>query len=465
LIEDKAKESCGVVGIYGDPNAALKVYHALYTLQHRGQESAGIVVSDGKKIQSKKGLGLITDVFDDDDLNRLPGHIGVGHVRYSTTGSGRVQNIQPLIMEHIDGLVVVAHNGNLVNARTLRRQYQESGSIFQTSTDSEIVAHLLADPCRRNRADRFESALGILKGAFSFVLMTEKKLIAARDPQGFRPLCMGKMGDALVFVSETCALDILGAEYIRDVNPGEVITVDENGMKSTSFANGNKHAHCIFEHIYFARPDSVIFGQNVHMVRMALGRRLAQDCPVDADVVIAVPDSGNSSALGFSLESGIPLDHGYIRNHYIGRTFIMPTQENRSSGVEIKLNVVKEVVRGKRVVVVDDSIIRGTTSKNRVRLLRQAGAKEVHLRISCPPTLNPCYFGIDFPTTTELIAAGKNWDEIAAHLGADSLGYQSIEGMLSCMDKPEGYCTACFSGKYPVEIEDRMENKFDMERC
>jgi len=465
LIEDKAKESCGVVGIFGDPNAALKVYHALYTLQHRGQESVGIVVSDGRKIQSKKGLGLLTDVFKDEYLNRLPGHIGVGHVRYSTTGSGRVQNIQPLIMEHLDGLIVVAHNGNLVNARTLRRQYQESGSIFQTSTDSEIVAHLLADPCRRNRADRFESALGMLKGAFSFVLMTETKLIAARDPQGFRPLCMGKMGDALVFVSETCALDILGAEYIRDVNPGEVITVDENGMKSTQFANGCKHAHCIFEHIYFARPDSVIFGQNVHMVRMALGRRLAQDCPVDADVVIAVPDSGNSSALGFALESGIPLDHGYIRNHYIGRTFIMPTQENRSSGVEIKLNVVKEVVRGKRVVVVDDSIIRGTTSKNRVRLLRQAGAKEVHLRISCPPTLHPCYFGIDFPTTKELVAAGKTWDEIAAHLGADSLGYQSIEGLLSCVNKPEGYCNACFSGNYPVEVEDRMENKFDMERC
>ncbi len=461
--EDKGRDSCGVVGIYGDPNAAMHVYHALYTLQHRGQESAGIVSSDGKRIQSKKGLGLLTDVFSDGSLKTLPGHISVGHVRYSTTGSGRVQNIQPLIIEHMDGMIVVAHNGNLVNARTLRRAYQERGSIFQTSTDSEIVAHLLADPCRRNRSDHYASALGMLKGAFSFVLMTKNELVAARDPQGFRPLCMGKLGDAIIFASETCALDILDAEYIRDVEPGEVITVNESGIHSEFFAQGNAHAHCIFEHIYFARPDSNIFDHNVHHVRMDLGRRLAKDNPVDADVVISVPDSGNSAALGYSQESGIPLDHGFIRNHYIGRTFIMPTQSGRDFSVDVKLNVVKEVVQGKRVVVVDDSLIRGTTSKTRIKLLRKAGAKEVHLRISCPPTRHPCYFGIDFPTKGELIAANKSVDEIAKFLEADSLAYQSLDGLLACVNHPEGYCTACFNGKYPIEIEDKMEDKLALE--
>ncbi len=465
VLKRQAREYCGLIGIWGDPDAALKAYLALYAIQHRGQESAGIVVSDGQSVRSKKGLGLLTEVIQEKDIVDLPGHIAVGHVRYSTTGSKRIQNIQPLIIEYLDGLVTVAHNGNLTNARTIRREYEEKGAIFQTSTDSEVVAHLLADPKYRGSPNQLEECLAQLQGAFSFLIMTRDKLIAARDPYGFRPLCMGKIGDAIVVASETCALDLLHAEYIRDVDPGEVLIIGGEGISSHTFATApnGRRAQCIFEHVYFARPDSMIFGQNVHEVRTALGCRLAEEHPVEADVVFAVPDSGRSAAIGYARKSGIPYDRGFIRNHYVGRTFILPDQDARWSGVQIKLNVVKSVVNGKRVVVVDDSIIRGTTCKGRIDEIRRAGAREVHLRISCPPTRHPCFYGIDFPERSQLIAAAKSVEEIRQHAKVDSLGYLSLEGLLSAVSEPEAYCTACFSGEYPTPVDEDM-SKLALER-
>jgi len=459
------KEYCGLIGIWGDACAAARVYMGLYSLQHRGQESAGIVASDGRTLHSRKGPGLVTDVFKQGDFGALAGNSAIGHVRYSTTGSGRIQNIQPLVVEQIDGLLAVAHNGNLVNARTLRREYEERGAIFQTSTDSEIIVHLLANPEHRRLENSLPHCLGHLKGAFCFLFLTKDRLMAARDPYGFRPLCIGRYGDTTVIASETCALDIVNADYVRDVQPGELVVVDENGLCSETFGENatGRLSQCIFEHVYFARPDSNVFGENVHGVRVALGRKLAEERPADADVVIAVPDSGRSAAMGYSQVSGIPFDRGFIRNHYVGRTFIMPATDARQSGVEIKLNLVKDVVRGKRVVVVDDSIIRGTTSKGRLHQLRRAGAKEVHFRISCPPTRCPCYYGIDFPTDRELIAASKSVDEIAEFLEVDSLGYLSLDGLLSSVSDPQSYCTACFSGEYPVPPHEEMD-KHALER-
>ncbi len=454
------------MGVFGIPDSSLLLYAGLFSLQHRGQEGAGIVVSDGTQVRSTKGLGLVNDVFSKDILSDLGGHLGIGHVRYSTTGSPRVQNVQPLVVECSDGIWAIAHNGNLVNAQALRLMYQESGAIFQTSTDSEVLVHLLADPMYRSRPRRVARALAELKGAFSFLIMTKDCLMAARDPLGFKPLSIGRLGTGYVVASETCALVQVGADYERDLEPGELVVIDSTGLHSSRFADEEpcQRAHCVFEHVYFARPDSMIFGQNVHSVRVKLGRRLAQEHPVEADVVTAVPDSGNSAALGFSLESGIPLDFGFMRNHYVGRTFIMPEAEQRARSVDMKLAVVADVVRGKRVVVVDDSIIRGTTSRRRVSALRAAGAREIHLRISCPPTMHPCFFGIDFATRAELIAANKSIDEIRQYVGADTLGYMSIDGLLS----PFGahaphYCTACFSGKYPVDVS-RMSGKQALER-
>ena len=462
---DHPRESCGIFGVFGIPDAALLIHAGLFSLQHRGQEGAGIVVSDGTQVKSSKGVGEVNEVFSTDVLRGMAGHLGIGHVRYSTTGASRVQNVQPLVVECSDGIWAIAHNGNLVNAQALRLMYQQSGAIFQTSTDSEVLIHLLADPMYRNRPRRVARALAELKGAFAFVLMTKDCVMAARDPLGFKPLSIGKLGNGYVFASETCALAQIGAEYVRDVEPGELVIVDSTGLRSSWFAEKEQRSfsQCVFEHVYFARPDSLVFGQSVHSVRVKLGMRLAQEYPVEADLVTAVPDSGNSAALGFSRQSGIPFDFGFMRNHYVGRTFIMPDSDQRARSVDMKLAVVADVVRGKRVVVVDDSIIRGTTSRRRVMALREAGAKEIHLRISCPPTINPCFFGIDFATKEELIAAVHSHDEIRAFTGADSLGYLSIEGLLSPFPNAPDYCTACFSGKYPLDVsrmlgKDALEN-------
>ncbi|MCK5850073.1 MAG: amidophosphoribosyltransferase, partial [Kiritimatiellae bacterium] len=408
--------------------------------------------SDGKKISSSKGQGLVGDVLSGDVLAGLSGYLGIGHVRYSTTGSTRIQNVQPLVVECVDGIWAVAHNGNLVNASVIRHSYQEAGAIFQTSTDSEVLLHILADPKFRSRPRRVARALHELEGSFALLMMTKDCLMAARDERGFKPLSIGKIGDSYVFASETCALVQVGAEYVRDVLPGELVTVDSTGIHSSIFARKEQNlSQCIFEMVYFARPDSIVFGRNVHEIRLAYGTRLAQEHPVDADIVIAVPDSGNSAALGFSRESGIPLDFGFMRNHYIGRTFIMPDIDARAQCVDMKLAVLPEVVAGKRVVVVDDSIIRGTTARRRIAQLRECGAKEVHIRISCPPTAHPCFYGIDFPTREELLAAGNEIAEISKFLGADSLGYLSLDGLLSPFENPGDFCTACFTGDYPVD--------------
>jgi amidophosphoribosyltransferase len=379
--------------------------------------------------------------------------MGIGHVRYSTTGSSKPQNVQPLVVECIDGIWGIAHNVNLTNARQLRRSYQEAGAIFQTSTDSEILLHLIADPMYRSRPRRVERALADLEGAYSFLLMTRDSVMAARDPYGFRPLSIGRLGDGYAFASETCALEQIGATYLRDVEPGELVTIDAQGLHSARFCEPvPKLGQCIFEHVYFARPDSTLFGQNVHAARVQLGRNLAGEHPVEADLVTPIPDSGNAAALGYSQASGIPLDYGFIRNHYIGRTFIMPTTDLRASSVDMKLAVVPGVVAGKRIVVVDDSLIRGTTSKRRVQALREAGAKEIHLRISCPPTRHPCYFGIDFPSPEELIASSHSVEEIRDYIGADSLGYLSLEGLKGSVDQPQHFCTGCFTGDYPYAV-------------
>lgn len=430
------------------------IYRGLFALQHRGQEGAGIVVSDGREVRSIRGLGLLNDVFDGKSWSALPGHLGIGHVRYSTTGNPRIQNVQPLVVECVDGLWAIAHNGNLTNAARLRRMYQESGSIFQTGTDSEVLVHLLADPHYRARPQRVGRALAQLEGAFAFVLMTRHCIMAARDRLGFRPLAMGRMGEATVFASETCALKQIGAEYVREVQPGELIVVDQTGVHSSTFADPppDHLAQCVFEMVYFARPDSTIFGRNVHQVRLEYGRCLAREHPVEADIVIAVPDSGNSAALGFSRGSGIPLDYGFIRNHYVGRTFIMPETGSREEGVDMKLAVLPEVVAGRRVVVVDDSIVRGTTARRRVASLRKAGAQEVHVRISCPPVRHPCFYGIDFPTRSELMASKHDVDTIRRFIGADTLGYLSVEGLLSPFVRRDDFCTACFTGRYPTDV-------------
>ncbi len=460
FVSENPKESCGLFGIYGIPDASPLIFQGLYAQQHRGQEGAGIVVSNGEKIRSAKDFGLVSEVFSKNPLNELTGHIGIGHVRYSTTGSTRIQNVQPLVAECADGIWAIAHNGNLINAKNIRKSYQESGAIFQTSSDSEILIHLLADPMYRLRPRRVERALQEIEGAFSFLLMTRDSIMAARDPNGFRPLSIGKLGNGYVFASETCALSLIGAEYLRDVLPGELVTVDSAGLKSSMFSEKQKnYSHCVFEHVYFAHPDSYLFEQNVHNVRLNYGKKLAEEYPVEADIVIAIPDSGNSAALGYSKQSGIPLDFGFIRNHYVGRTFIMPEENTRSHWVDMKLAVLPEVVKGKRVIAVDDSIVRGNTAARRVKYLREAGAEEVHMRISCPPVKHPCFYGIDFPTEKELVASSRSISDIKKLLGVDSLGYISLEGLLSPFEKPDNFCTACFDGKYPVKIKEKLTKK------
>jgi len=447
------KEYCGVIGVFGHKDAAQLAYLGLYALQHRGEESAGIVSSDGKKVHQHKGMGLVGNVFNEDNLKKLKGHIAIGHVRYSTTGSSTVKNVQPLLMNHKKGFIAVAHNGNITNSVELRDELEDSGSILQTTMDSELIIHLLVKDQKNNYRQKIGPITSRIEGAFSFVLMVNDSIYAIRDPHGFRPLCLGKIGSAYVVASETCALDMMQAKYLRDIEPGETLIIDKNGLASIKPADTKKLASCIFEYIYFARPDSTIFTKSVYLTRKNLGRALAKESPAEADIVMPIPDSGTYAALGYAEESKIPFEIGFIRNHYIGRTFIQPSQLVRDFKVRVKLNPVQEVIKGKRIVIVEDSIVRGTTSRGRVRALRDAGAKEIHMRVSCPPLISPCFYGIDFPTKKELIAANHSIDEIRKFIGVDSLNYLSLEGMLGAMMLPkDNFCAACFTGNYPTKI-------------
>ena len=448
---DEFRDECGVFGIWGHPDAARLTYLGLYALQHRGQESAGIACWEKGRILSEKGMGYVADLFDEARLGRLPGSSAIGHVRYSTAGESRLENAQPIVYNTNKGPLAIGHNGNLVNADDLRRDLEEEGSIFTTSSDTEVFLHLMARSRRDSVLSALEEVLSRVRGAYSIVLLAGDKVIAARDPQGFRPLTIGRLGTAHVVASETCAFDLLDAEPVRDVEPGEIVVFDSGGVASGAFAMGRRTAHCIFEHVYFARPDSNVFGRSVAESRRGFGKRLAREHPVSADVVVPVPDSGIFAALGYAEETGIPYSMGLVRNHYVGRTFIEPKQSIRHFGVKVKLNPVRSVVGGKRVVLVDDSIVRGTTSKKLVRLLKGAGATEVHMRISSPPTLHPCHYGIDTPQRKELIAATNEIEEIRTFIEADSLGYLSLDGMLSVFGRGENeMCAACFSGRYPV---------------
>jgi amidophosphoribosyltransferase len=442
-----------VFGIHGADDAAQATYLGMYSLQHRGQESAGILASDGRTMRCHKAMGLVTEVFSMETLSRLEGSLAISHNRYSTTGSTRVENAQPLVVDYRHGRIGIAHNGNLVNAFELRRNMERDGSIFQTTSDSEIFLHLIARSKKETFEERLLDSLGRVKGAYSALLMTEKDLVGIRDPRGFRPLCLGRRGDSYIVASETCAMDIVEAAYIREIEPGEVVVINEEGLRSYYLDSESPRAHCIFELIYFSRPDSRVFGTNVDKARRAFGRRLAEEHPADADIVIAVPDSSNSAALGYSERSGIRFELGLIRNHYIGRTFIDPVQKVRDRGVRVKFNPVRGILKDKRVVVVDDSIVRGTTSRQLVKMLRRGGAKEVHFRVSSPPIQFPCCYGIDTPTRSELIASSHSVEEIETYLRVDSLGYLSLEGMLTCVKDPENYCNACFSGEYSIPFE------------
>jgi amidophosphoribosyltransferase len=455
MIEKSIHEECGVFGIYGARRAAELTYLGLYALQHRGQEGAGIVSSDGEKMYEHKGPDLVNDVFESkDSLAKLKGKIAIGHNRYSTTGSSSVVNIQPILIKYKGKQLAIGHNGNLTNSYTLRNRLGKKGSIFQTTSDSEIILHLIARSKKEKVADEITEALSYVKGAYSLVFLTKDSLIAARDPFGFRPLALGKVNNAWVVASETCAFDMIGARYVRDVQPGEIVVINREGLSSLYPFKKVKHAFCIFEFIYFARPDSIIFQENVDKIRRRLGWQLAKEKPVDADLVISVPDSSNTATLGYSEESGIKYDMGLIRNHYIGRTFIHPDQEIRDLDARIKYNPVRGVLKGKKVVIVDDSIVRGTTSRKLIKMIRQAGAKEVHFRVSCPPIISPCFYGVDMPTKEELIASSKSVEEIRKFLNVDTLEYVSLDGMLSMHSlHKEDFCVACFSGKYPTKVE------------
>jgi len=456
---DRPRDSCGVFGVYGHPKAAELTYYGLFALQHRGQESAGIVASDGKTFHIHKGMGLVPQVFSAAVLQNLTGHLAVGHTRYSTTGSSHLRNAQPLTVDCARGQIAIAHNGNLVNAAALRDELESQGSIFQTTVDSEIILHLLARPSQAGVANTLVHALRRLEGAFSLVLMTERELIGVRDPHGFRPLSLGRVDDAWVLASETCAFDLVHAKFVRDIAPGEVVMLSDRGLISVqAFPERTERAFCIFEYVYFARPDSTIAGRNVHQARVAMGRQLAREHPVAADLVIPVPDSGNCAALGYSLESGIPFEMAFVRNHYVGRSFLQPTQLIRDFNVRVKLNLIAEVVRDKRVVVVDDSIVRGTTCKARVNTLKEAGAREVHVRVSCPPHVHPCVYGIDFPDRSKLMAANQSLESIRQYLKADSLRYLSLEGMVRATGQPrEAFCLACYDGRYPVPFDPALD--------
>jgi amidophosphoribosyltransferase len=462
VFQHRPKDECGVFAVHGHPHAAEITFFGLYALQHRGQESAGIVVSGGpeRKFRSHHGMGLVSQVFNEARLASLPGTRAIGHVRYSTTGSSTLENAQPIVVDCSRGQIAVGHNGNLVNAHVLRDELEADGAIFKTTVDSEVILHLMAQPSMHTGDSIIVQALCKVKGAFSLVMLSEREIIGVRDSLGFRPLCIGQVDGAYMLSSESCAFDIIpGAKFVRDVEPGEIVVIDDKGLRSFKpFVEKERLGFCIFEYVYFARPDSTLEGMNVSAVRTNMGRELARLHPVEADLVIPVPDSGNYAALGYSEESGIPYDHAFVRNHYVGRTFLNPSQLAREFGVKVKLNIIKERVAGRRVVVVDDSIVRGTTARARVMNLRKAGAKEVHIRISCPPHKFPCHYGIDFPDPKDLIANQLSHDEITKYLEADSLGYLDIAGMVRATDKPEAdFCTACFTGKYPVTVNPELD--------
>ena len=455
---DKLGEECGVFGIMSHPEAARIAYLGLYGLQHRGQASAGIVSSDGKKLHVEKDMGYVADLFTEARLERLPGNAALGHVRYPTAGSNTIQNAQPVMVECWRGPLSVALNGSLTNARVLRRELERSGAIFHSTSAGEVIMHLMSRSRRRTVREAFIEAMRQIEGAYSIVVLTPGFMLAARDPYGFRPLCLGRVNDSYVVASETCAMDLINAEYIRDVEPGEVVLIKNNGngegdaLESQIFLPKEKSAFCVFEHIYFGRPDSLVFGRTVYTCRHEMGKLLADEHPVDADVVVPVPDSGVVAAIGFAQKSGIPLEFGLTRNHYVGRTFIEPRQSIRNFGVKVKLNPVRDILRGKRVVLVDDSIVRGTTSRKIVEIIRAAGASKIHMRITSPPVIAPCYYGIDIPTRRELIGSTKSVDEIRDFIGADSLGYLSLESTLRAVDDRNQYCSACFTDTYPTEV-------------
>ncbi|MCE5272750.1 amidophosphoribosyltransferase [bacterium] len=453
--DDSIGEYCGVFGAYNLTGAGELAYYGLYALQHRGQESAGIVSTDGSSFYNHRGTGLVADIFNTAILEGLKGHISIGHNRYSTTGGSVTRNVQPLISDFKDGFIAIGHNGNLVNTLRLRAELIDQGAIFHSSTDTEVILHLIARSSYKDPVDKIADALGQVKGAYCVVMLVNNEIYAARDPRGYRPLVLGRLGEGWVVASETCALDIINARYERDVEPGEIIRLSASGLSSFRPFPRQNRQQCVFEHIYFSRPDSRVFGQNVDRVRRLYGRMLAHEHPAPgADIVFSVPDSSNSAALGFSEESGIPIEFGLIRNHYVGRTFIHPSQNIRDIGVRIKYNPVREIVSGKSVVVVDDSIVRGTTSRRLMRMIRQAGAREIHMRISSPPIRYPCYYGIDMPTRSELIASSHTVEEIATYIGVESLGYLSEKGLYELTgNRVEDYCMACFNGKYAVEFE------------
>ena len=459
---DKLAEECGIFSIVTHPEAAKIAYLGLYALQHRGQESAGIVTSDRNKLYLERGMGYVADLFNQDRLERLPGDSALGHVRYSTSGESAPWNAQPILIDCWRGPIALAHNGNLTNATQLRRELERDGAIFHSTSDSEVVLHLISRSRRRTLQEAFVEALRMIQGAYSMVLMTPEYILAARDPHGFRPLVLGRIKGSYVVTSETCALDLINAEYVREIEPGEVTLIEGNSLESQFPLPKEKPSFCIFEHIYFSRPDSLVFRSDLTTSRHEMGRNLAREHPVAADVVVPVPDSGVSAAIGYAQESGLPLEFGLIRNHYVGRTFIEPKQAIRNFGVKIKLNPVREILQGRRVVLVDDSIVRGTTSKKIVQIIRATGVREVHVRITAPPLIAPCYYGIDIPTRRELIASSKTVDEICEFLGADSLGYMSIENLMKSLGNKNQYCSACFSDKYPTDVifEDKQRKLF-----
>lgn len=459
------KHYCGVFGIFGHPNAAQLTYYGLYALQHRGQESAGIVTCDDHQFCEHRGMGLVSQIFNGEVLKNLRGSMAIGHTRYSTTGSSHLRNAQPLTGNCRLGQIAIAHNGNLTNAAKVRDELEAQGLMFQTSVDSEIILNLLAQPTLDGHENNLVQTMRRIEGAYSLAIMTERELIGMRDPYGFRPLSIGKVDGSWVLASETCAFDLIHAEFVRDVEPGEIVIIDENGLRSIqAFPEHERRAFCIFEYVYFARPDSTIASRNVYKVRVEMGRQLAREHPVDADLVIPVPDSGNCAALGYSLESGIPYEMAFVRNHYVGRSFLQPSQLIRDFDVRVKLNLISDLVKGKRVIVVDDSIVRGTTSKSRVNNLKEAGAKEVHVMVSCPPHMNPCFYGIDFPDRSKLMAANHSLEEIRQYLNADSLSYLSREGLVKATGLPKSsFCMACYDGDYPVPY-DPMVDKHIMEK-
>ena len=468
---DKFHDECGVVAIFAHPEAEKLAYLGLHALQHRGQESAGIVTSDGLTSRVHKSMGSVADIFTEEVLSKIRGTLAIGHTRYSTAGDSALLNAQPILVQSNKGSIAVAHNGNLTNAQQVRSRLESQGSIFQTNSDTEVIVHLIALSKEQTLPEAMADALRRVEGAFSLVMMSNDRIFAVRDPRGFRPLAMGRIPaphrqgnegqkhDTVVFASETCAFDLIGAEYVRDVKPGELIVVGPEGVSSRFYSTAAPQSSCIFEHVYFSRPDSVVFGRAVQTSREELGRQLAREAGVEADLVVPVPDSGVTAAVGYAAESGIPFRFALIRNHYVGRTFIEPSQSVRDFGVKLKLNPVRSLLQGKRVVLIDDSIVRGTTSRKIVRMIRSAGAKEVHMRISCPPTISPCYYGVDTPSKKQLIAANKSVAEIRDYIGADSLAYLSLEGLKKACGEGEtiSYCSACYTGKYPTEIIDVEE--------